>query len=318
MNLPALHSLQFSSPQPGPRLIILGAVHGNETCGTEALLRLHNELQTGALQLRRGLLTLVPVCNPLAFARGQRCGDRNLNRRLLPTPQPQEYEDHIANWLCPLLAQHEVLLDLHSFHTAGEPFAMLGPLDNAGELEPFAHAREEERLARSLGVHRFVDGWLDTYARGVQRRQQAGVAAADSHSDYGVGTTEYMRRLGGYALTLECGQHTDASAPRLAYQAVRNTLAVLGMIEQPAPALLPARDAQVLRLYDVIDREQAGDSLQQEWRSFDHLPAGTLIGRRASGEELRTTEEAFIVFPNPGAAPGQEWFYLARPVQRFA
>jgi hypothetical protein len=31
-----------------------------------------------------------------------------------------------------------VLLDLHSFQSAGEAFAMIGPRDNAGTLEPFA------------------------------------------------------------------------------------------------------------------------------------------------------------------------------------
>lgn len=321
MSLPALHSLQFVSPHPGPRLIVLGAVHGNETCGTEALLRLRDALHGGSLQLLRGQLTLVPVCNPLAFARAQRVGERNLNRRLLPTAQPREYEDHIANWLCPLLAQHDVLLDLHSFHTAGEPFAMLGPLDNRGPLEPFAHAAEEEQLARALGVRRFVDGWLDTYARGVERRRQrqqlGGSPDLDCHSDYGVGTTEYMRRVGGYGVTLECGQHHDPAAPRLAWQAVNHTLALLGMIDQPPPAPVAAADAEMLRLFDVIDREHADDRLVQEWRSFDALPAGTLIGWRANGDELRCSEDVRIVFPNPGAAVGQEWFYLARPVTRF-
>ncbi|XLM20406.1 succinylglutamate desuccinylase/aspartoacylase family protein, partial [Chromobacterium piscinae] len=62
-----------------------------------------------------GRLTLVPVANPLAYRLGQRGGERNLNRNLAPNPSPQDYEDHVANWLCPLLAEHDVLLDLHSF-----------------------------------------------------------------------------------------------------------------------------------------------------------------------------------------------------------
>jgi hypothetical protein len=33
---------------------------------------------------------------------------------------------------------------------------------------------------------------------------------------YGVGTTEYMRSAGGYALTLECGHHADPAAPDVA------------------------------------------------------------------------------------------------------
>lgn len=308
-------SINFTATAPGKRLIVLGGVHGNEACGTEAIHRVIAALQQGQLVISHGSVTFVPVCNPLAREHQRRCGDRNLNRKLFPTATPVEFEDYVANWLCPLLAQHEVLLDLHSFHTAGAPFAMLGPKNNQGQLEPFAHDAEEESLARHLGVSLFVDGWLDTYAAGVQRRQSlASKDGAEHDVAFGVGTTEYMRSQGGYGLTLECGQHEDAAAPEVAYRAIINTLAWLGLIAEQAPQ--PTADRQTLRLFSVVDRLDAGDQLAEEWQSFQRLPAGTLIGTRADGSELRTDELAHIVFPNPGAAPGSEWFYLARPVQR--
>jgi predicted deacylase len=58
-----------------------------------------------------GSVTFVPITNPLAYAKGVRNGDRNLNRNLFPNDDPQDFEDRIANWLCPLLGQHDVLLD---------------------------------------------------------------------------------------------------------------------------------------------------------------------------------------------------------------
>jgi len=139
-------------------------------------------------------------------------------------------EDHVANELCPLLQQHDVLLDLHSFHSPGAPFVMVGPQDNEGSLEPFTRAAEEEALARRLGVQRAVDGWLDTYARGAARRGGSSI--------YGVGTTEYMRAHGGYGVTLECGQHDDPLAPEVAYKAILNCLAHLALIDAPAPPAL--------------------------------------------------------------------------------
>ena len=209
------HSLEYAAAgRDGISLIILGAVHGNEVCGTLAIRRVLADIEAGALEIRAGRVTFVPVANPLAYAKHQRNGDRNLNRLLEPTSHPVEFEDHVANWLCPLLARHDALLDLHSFHTAGEPFVMLGPENNAGPLEAFARADEEAAFARALGVRRFIDGWLDTYAAGVARRQTLGAAHADIR--YGIGTTEYLRARGGIALTLECGQHDDAAAPRVA------------------------------------------------------------------------------------------------------
>jgi predicted deacylase len=169
-------SISYVSPQPGTRLVVLGAVHGDEICGTRAIERVVAELDAGTLTLVKGRVTFVPVTNPLAYAEKRRAGDRNLNRKLQPTATPREYEDHVANWLCPLLAEHEVLLDLHSFRAPGVPFVFIGPRDNAGPLEPFAQAACEEALALRLGVGRVVDGWLATYAAGIARRRELAAA----------------------------------------------------------------------------------------------------------------------------------------------
>lgn len=310
----ALRVHSYRGFAPGPRLIVTGAVHGNETCGTRAIERVLVELDAGRLTLLRGDVTFVPITNALAYQRGQRMGDRNLNRNLRPNPDPQDYEDRIANALCPLLAEHEVLLDLHSFHTAGEPFAMIGPPDNNGPLEPFAHAAAEEALALRLGPRRIVEGWLDTYATGVKSRlartaptDRAGLLNTDPN--YGVGTTEYMRRVGGLAITLECGQHQDPRAPDVGYRAIRNTLAHLGLVDEPAPK--PRTDVEFLRLAEVTDRLHPDDRLARDWASYDPLSAGELIGTRADGTEVRAPADGFIVFPNPAALPGNEWFYFA-------
>ena len=314
--LESLHfqSVSFSGMAAGARLVVLGAVHGNETCGTRAIRRVIGEIESGQLALVAGSVTFVPVTNPLAYVRQQRMGDRNLNRNLVPTDDPVEFEDRIANWLCPLLAQHDALLDLHSFHTAGQPFVMLGPQDNQGSLEPFARSAEETALALRLGVHRFVDGWLDTYATGVARRLAAGVSAREADVSYGVGTTEFMRAQGGIALTLECGQHDDPAAPDVAYRAILNMLAHL----QLSPASQPetVTETEALRLYEVIDRAHADDQFASAWSSFDPVSQGELIGTRHNGSPVVADSAGYIVFPNPKAQVGQEWFYLAKPSKR--
>jgi len=310
-----IHGLRSLSP--GPRLIVLGAVHGNETCGTRAIERVLQEFDAGSLRVARGSVTFVPVTNPLAYQRGQRMGERNLNRNLSPSAQPVDNEDRIANVLCPLLAEHDVLLDLHSFHSPGEPFAMIGPPDNTGTLEPFAHAAAETALALRLGPRRIVEGWLETYADGVKNRLQRTeghpserTQLLNTDSRYGVGTTEYMRSRGGYAITLECGQHVDPMAPEVAYRAIRHTLAHLALVDELAPA---ARDDfELLCLTEVTDRHHPRDRFVREWASYQGLTAGETIGERADGTLLRAPADGFIVFPNPNALPGNEWFYFAR------
>ena len=306
-------SISYSALAPGPRLIVSGAVHGNETCGTTAITRVMAQFDGGALHLVKGSLTLVPVVNPLAYALGQRSGERNLNRNLFPTSAPQDFEDHVANWFCPLLAQHAVLLALHSFSGAGEPFVMVGPRDNCGPLEPFAHEAQERALARRLGVRRFVDGWLATYGAGVQRRLAANDAKSlDQVLRFGMGTTEYMRSTGGYALTLECGNHLDPAAPEVAYHAIMNTLAFLGLIDAPAPAPIGADAMEALAMIDVTDRLHEGDQFSRDWASFDAVARGDLIGTRADGTPVTAPFDGRILFPDAQSKVNEEWFYMTR------
>jgi uncharacterized protein len=291
----------FAGLEPGPRLIVTGAVHGNETAGTEAIRRVLAELDGGEIDLVRGSASFVPVCNPLAYRRGTRMGERNLNRRLQPTSVPGEYEDRIANVLCPLLAAHDVLLDLHSFRTPGQPFVMRGPADNDGPLEPFRHAVAEARLAAHLGARRVVDGWMDVYAAGVAARRRRALTPGAVFEDpaYGVGTTEYIRAVGGYGVTLECGQHDDPGAPEFAYRAIRNTLALLGLVDAPVQA--PEGPFECLTLAEVHDRFAEGDCFERGRNG---------AGRCAADPLTRSGRAATCVFrprrPNRNPCPATQ------------
>ena len=304
-------SINYAGLGKGPRLIVTGAVHGNETCGTVAIRRIMEEIDSGTLLIANGSVTFVPVTNPLAYRLVQRSGERNLNRNLFPNDEPQDFEDQVANWLCPLLARHDVLLDLHSFNADSEPFVMVGPLDNDGPLQPFKHAGKERALARRLGVRRFVDGWLATYGEGVQRRMTDS-SQLQTVLRYGVGTTEYMRTTGGYALTLECGQHNDPAAPDVAYRAIMNTLAFLKLIDAPEPQPVAFEQMEALSMVAVHDKMDKGDSFVRTWASFDPVAKGQQIGVRADGTAVTSELDGRILFPDVNAGANQEWYYLTR------
>jgi hypothetical protein len=171
-----------------------------------------------------------------------------------------------------------------------------------------------------VGPNRVVDGWMSSYAGGIERRRaraaagDAAAAAAIEDPTYGVGTTEYMRSQGGYAVTLECGQHDDPAGPEVAWHAIRQTIALLGLAE--LPLVPPTAPFECLSLAQVIDRHAEGDRFVRTWTSFDPLAAGELIAVRADGTEVRAAEPGYIVFPDPTARPGHEWFYLAQASSR--
>jgi predicted deacylase len=309
-------SVNYTGQGKGRRLIITGAVHGNETSGTKGILRVMEQLDKGELRILNGSVTFVPITNPLAYAKGERSGERNLNRNLFPNENPQDFEDRIANWLCPLLAQHEILLDLHSFNAQSQPFVMVGPRNNDGELQPFKHEAEERAMARILGVKRFVDGWLATYGAGVQRRLRND-SELQTVIKYGVGTTEFMRSTGGMALTLECGQHADPQAPEVAYRAIMNVLAHFGLIDAPKPQPIPAEEMEYLSMMEVHDKLDAEDKFSRTWSSFDRLKQGDEIGRRADGTPVLAPYDAYMLFPDAAAKANAEWYYLAKVSESF-
>ena len=301
---------QYRSLASGPRLLVLGAVHGNETCGAVAIREMAAQFASGARRITRGTLTLVPVANPVAFRRGTREGDRNLNRDFRPSVCPENAEDRIANHLAPLMDAHAALVDRHSFASeGGEPFVFFGPSDNDGDLEPFRRAAEEGALARAVGPRRLVYGWLPAYSKGVARRPGGSIA-------YGIGTTEYMRSRGGYAVTVECGQHADPAAPAVARAAIENAIALLSLADGPSPSPAAHAENEVIEMCDVFDRQSPDDRFAASWRSFDRVTAGQPIAYRAGGAAINAPEDGYIVFPSPNAIPGREWFYFARAGRR--
>jgi hypothetical protein len=88
------------------------------------------------------------------------------------------------------------------------------------------------------------------------------------------------------------------------------------MIEAADPPT--ATSVEALRLCEVVDRLHEGDRFDRPWTSFDAVAQGQRIGTRHDGAPVLASMAGRIVFPNTGARPGQEWFYLARPGDRFA
>jgi predicted deacylase len=126
-----------------------------------------------------------------------------------------------------------------------------------------------------------------------------------------------MRTTGGYALTLECGQHADPHAPEVAYRAIMNTLAHLGLIDAPAPAPIAREEMEYLSMMEVHDKLHDDDRFSRVWASFDRVSAGEEIGRRADGTPVLAPFDAIILFPDTGAKANSEWYYLARANDSF-
>src|SRR5882724_6296628 len=96
-----LKSESIVGRQPGPHLLITGGVHGDEFEPMVAIRRLMSASELTAL---RGQLTLVPVVNEAAFARGQRVAEDGLDlARTCPGRADGSITERIAHALSELI-----------------------------------------------------------------------------------------------------------------------------------------------------------------------------------------------------------------------
>ena len=309
----------FFGLKPGPKLLVLGRVHGNECCGTLAINNVVNLIQNQLINITLGKVTFVPITNPLAAIRGTRNGERNLNRAFYPKGSTRnDFEDELNDILCPILGECDILLDLHSFLNGVKPFALIG---NTSEDEKVFIANQEKvytsenHLVSTLEVDTVIANWSETYQRGVKnRRKRDGVLSPpfslNYDEKYGDGTTEYARSKGALAITLECGQHEEVSAPRVGEKAILNILRSLHMTDQKPNPLADDRKVSCISLFDVVDKISDGDKFTKNWKTFMKIEKNEIIGISEKGKEIIAPKDCFIVFPNQNAEPGQEWFYL--------
>lgn len=273
---------EFRGEKDGISLLILAAVHGNETAGTQACFRIIDEFNRGALRLTGGHLTLVPVCNPEAYRKDVRSIDENLNRVIKMHDIPQSYEQRLANEICPLIRSHRFTLDLHSTHCVGDvPFAFCDYPDDYNR-----------KVIEALPVDYVLEGWPEIYGRQAQIQDFS--------------TEQCAHVYGNTATTLECGYHKEPKAAELAYRAIIGALTAFDMVDLSKPA---AHEKTHILMKSFVLKTGEG-KLCRNYKHLDPLVKGEKIAVYDSGEFLYAPEDGFILLPNLQAPVNTEWYYL--------
>ncbi len=277
-----IEKFEFDSGVVGKSLLILAAVHGNETAGTNALKRLLQEINEKKIVLTNGKLVVVPVCNPEAYQRDVRQIEENLNRVMTVCPMAKTYEQKLANEICPLIQACDVMLDLHSTHCEGDvPFAFCDYPDE-----------NNMKLIDGLAVDYVLEGWPDIYD------EQGEI------EDYS--TERCAHTFGKSGTTVECGYHKSAAAVELAYSAIISTLAQFGMISAEKPE---QRNKTHILMKNYVVKEREG-WLCKSYKHLDCVIKGEEIARYEDGEVLTAPADGYILLPNLKAEIGAEWYYF--------
>ncbi len=286
-----------SGALPGPMLITLGGIHGNEPAGLAAIerVRADHALAAGDWIALAG--------NRTALARGVRFVHRDLNRgwsddamaRLecsAPEARDLAVEDDEQRGLWQAIAEAlraargaVYMLDLHTTSAGGFPFVVAG-----GDAASRA-------FASRFGPPVFL-GLMD---------------------QLGSALIPWLAGRGVTGVAIEGGQNGAASSIERLAAAVVVALGELGILGAGAAAedahrLLEASRANLPRTIEIVARHAIapGDDFRMEpgFANIQPIRAGTLLARDRSGE-IRAREDGLVVMPLY-QGQGDEGFFLGR------
>lgn len=271
----------FQGKEEGPHFLILGGVHGNETCGIIALMALIQDLKNNGMTLERGTLTIMPIANPAAYTLKKRYKDFNLNRIIGETSNGIDAEYSYAQNIASLIDQADYVLDIHSFHTHGPAFVFEDY--ETPDIKAFANA---------AGLNSTVVGWPSIYGEAT-------------YND----TVGYAAKQGKTAILVECGQHDDPASLYVASKVVHNCLSYLKMIKERKVAY--TREVQRIKVKDMVIKESKGH-LYQNFQHLDPVEEGDIIALYKNGDSIKAPYDGYIIMPAHGANIGDEWFYFGQ------
>jgi predicted deacylase len=283
IELPIGSAFRIEAMSSGPEVLILGAVHGDETCGSLAIGALLARFADRSLTLWRGRLTLA-IGNEEALRRRVRKVEVDLNRCFIDGPDGtlDSYERRRVEDLKPLLRAADYMLDLHATSLPSVPFLMCEE-----PVLPFA---------RALGISPIVLGWGSL---------GAGALFGD--------TETYVNAHGGRGMTVENGARDWPGGADSALVASLNLLTHLAMIDGVVPE--PRGDAAVYRLFHVHVVERPGFRYSRPFQTFDRLHGGEEIGRDLERVYVAPAECVIVMPTDPEQVkPGEDLYLLGRRV----
>lgn len=281
--------------EPGPTLIVIGGMHGNEPAGITATRDVLDRITTGAV--RGEILGLIG--NLRASTIGRRYITHDLNRlwtaerlavaRAGTSPDPEMHElAELAEALDQAIARARgpvFVLDLHTTSAPGVPFAVVGP--SAAHRE-FAAAFP---LPGIVGLEESLRGVL----------------------------TGYLGQRGCVTLAIEGGEHTSSATAENLAAVVTIALEATGVVAtMPASAAarahLRAIRGELPHAIEVVVRHALGPDhafrMEPGFANIQRILAGTLLARDAAGE-IHAPFDGVVLLPlyQPD---GEDGFFYGR------
>jgi predicted deacylase len=270
----------FESGKAGPHVLVNALTHGNEICGAIVVDRL---LRRG-LRPARGTLTLA-FANVAAFSRfdpanpyASRFVDEDFNR--VWTPQVLDSDRSSveltrARELRRFVEAADYLLDIHSMLEPSPAVMICGPLDKG------------IAFAFDVGVPEYVVSDVG-HSNGTRMRDYGGFGDPASPKN---------------ALLVECGQHWERSAEKVAWQTTWRFLHRLGIVDpgeaaREIEAAVPPQ--KLIRVTDAVIARSPAFRFAKPFSGLEIVPRrGDLIAWDGDDPVRAPYDNCVLVMPVP-------------------
>lgn len=139
-----MEKLVIKGKKPGPHIVLLAGVHGDEYEPMAACRKIYRELRNS---LEKGKISIVPNVNPTAYQAGTRFGSDGLDlARICPGREDGTPSEQAAHAVSRLIRKADMLVDMHTGGLLYDIFPLAGYMlsEDAGILEI------QRKMARSF------------------------------------------------------------------------------------------------------------------------------------------------------------------------
>lgn len=263
----------FDSKKPGPNIVIMAGVHGDELCGLNAF-----DAILPTFKPVRGQATFI-IGSPQAVEVGKREFEGNLNRMFRSDPEITEaerdtYEYERSRELMPILAEADALLDIHSSTTE--------------QTVPFAICEKQSfEVVAKLPVEIIVSG-IDAL--------------------HPTGTDAFVNQSGGLGICIECGNHNDPNATNIAIEAISKFLSYFNVTNKKSNDSV---NKQRFVNAEWIYKNKNRFTLNKDFQEFEKIRKGSIIGLDGV-EQIEAPYDGVILFPHNREKFNTEAFIYGR------
>jgi len=232
----------LESNKPGPTISIMGAIHGDEFCGAQAIEEIKD-----SLQITKGKVHMI-IANRPALEQNTRQINFNMNRIFqdnLPPEVKQKYEFARAQEIRGILDQSDMLLDIHSSGPGSQPFIIT-------EANSFKYITNLEFTNVLTGIDAFHPGSTDGY----------------------------MFNQNKVGICIECGFNQDPNSVRIAKQGIHDFLGTLDMIDLNQPLIQHPKS--IYKSAFIYSSQTENFKLTKDFVDFEHVPANSPIATESN------------------------------------